>query len=311
MGGLTLESAMREFRCAQMLQQAGVPSVLPIAVYALTDRTFGHGGQRIPLGVAVTGSPTVSTDRVSAVLPSLGRASCQVELDSIAARLGMAQPDLTSVESRLLILGECYRRLAGTLGQFSCAGWYRYSGHPANFVIDDLGRAVLVDLDSCREADPSMPERSALEAVRDGMSALYNLACSFYSEELLDAVPDEVLIECEPFSAYLDGWDESTAGSNARVGSAIARYVVESRQQLRHFATFLRSDDPASEHLYRFVRHDRDLTFTWLFRIVFSMRLEARNAQPLPFGMADLDDRLLRFAGRQRFEHMQVLIDLE
>jgi hypothetical protein len=207
-------------------------------------------------------------------------------------------------------LAEVYRRLGTTLRAFSAAGWFRYSSHPANVVVGPTGQVILVDLDSCRKADPSRPDLWSLEAVRDGMSALYNLACSFFRPGTLDALTDDELAAREPFSAFLDGWDPDSAGANHGAGRAIAAYVIESRIRLREFSPFLRSAEPVAARLYRHVRHDRDLTFAWLYRMAFERRVRRPHPAPVPFGLEALDERLLRFAGRARFERLGKLREL-
>ena len=128
------------------------------------------------------------------------------------------------------------------------------------------------------------------------------------SPAVLDGIGDEDLIAGEPFSAFLDGWDPASAGANAQAGRAIARYAVASRERLRHFGDFLWSGSAAGEHLYRYVRHDRDLTFIWLYRLAYARRWEHPAALAMPFGLDKLDERLLRFAGRPRFEKMRDLL---
>jgi hypothetical protein len=98
------------------------------------------------------------------------------------------------------MVGAIYCRFGETLRRFAGAGWYRYSGHLGNLVVDDHGNVVLVDVDSSRPMDPATPDRSALEAVRDGMSALYNLACSFFRPGVLRDVADDELLLHEPLA---------------------------------------------------------------------------------------------------------------
>lgn len=314
LGGLTLEGALREFACAAALATRRVTAVRPVAVYEFAGRVLHHGPVARPLGVSITASPLDVPTRCSVALPGLGEDdSGQLELRRLARALGLRPANTTSAPARMDLLAAAYRGLGRTLRGFAEAGWYRYSGHPDNVAIDDAGEAVLVDLDSCRQVDPARCDLAALEAVRDGMSALYNLACSFFRPAVRGAVRDEELVAHEPFSAFLDGWDPQSAGTNAPAGRAIARYVVDSRVQLRRFEDFLAEPTAAGEQLYRYVRHDRDrdLTFSWLYRMAFARRLARPHGQRLPFGLDGLDDRLLRFAGRPRFERLADLVVAE
>jgi hypothetical protein len=304
-GGMSLGAALREFQCSSELVAAGVAAVEPVAVLRYSDLRFLENDAYTPLGISVTGSPNAEDIRCSALLDDPGVSDAKLE--SIVRSIGLNPIDPTDLEGRLGLLGESYARFGGSLRGFAAAGWYRYSGHPANVALRPDGEALLVDLDSCRAASAVGGDRAALEEVRDGMSALYNLACSFFRYPVRESVSDEVLIEAEPFSAFLDGWDPASAGSNALIGGAIARYVVSSRMRLRHFRKFLDAKEPESVHLYRFVRHDRDLTFSWFYRIAFERRLARPHAYEMPFGLPDLDDRLLRFGGRPRFELLQGL----
>lgn len=313
LGGLTIEGAHREIACASALAAAGVAAVTPVAVGAYPSLRFRVGAEETSLGVSVTGSPVASLARVGVVLPGFPGVA-GVDVDAELERLGRllrvdggSDSGWRSAEARVALLGAAYRRFGETISAFSASGWYRYSGHPGNFVIDDDGRAVVVDLDSCRPAEGIGPEQAALEEVRDGMSALYNLACSFFLPSVIGAIPDEAILADPPFTSFLDGWDPMSAGTNAAVGRAIAEYVVRSRVQLRTFGEFLASPSPAGRMLYRHVRHDRDLTFSWLLRIAYQRRLARPDSRAMPWTLGELDDRLLRFAGRDRYERMQEL----
>jgi len=301
-GGLRIVGAHREFDCARDLAASAVPSVHPILVAQYDGLVFDDGAEATPLGVAVTGSPVEHIHRASICVPSPGDTTIETrERTRLAAALSL-DVDPRGSTSPLILLAAVYRSFGLSLAGFSSTGWYRYSGHPGNLVVDDDGRVLLVDLDSSRPCDPNRPDLIQLEAARDGMSALYNLACTFFLPHALDSILDGDLLENEPFSAFLDGWVGSTSAEHKAIGRAIAEYVVESRAQLRHFGAFLRSPTDAGGHLYRHVRHDRDLTFIWLYRIAFRL---GRPTSGL--SMAELDERLLRFAGRERFERMLVL----
>jgi hypothetical protein len=309
-GGLLLDGARREHRAAVALRKAGVPVVAPVAVVAYEAMRYPTGTGARQLGVSITGSPVAGTARCSVALASswLSAPVRSVERAALARRLRLGDEHRDSGRGRLAMLAATYRAFGETLGAFSRAGWYRYSGHPDNIVIDERGQAVLVDLDSCREADPSRPDLHAMQAVRDGMSALYNLACSFFRGAALNDPDDAELLEYEPFSGFLQGWDPTSSAESVAEGRAIARYVVASRLRLRTFADFLSAPTPAGEQLYRYVRHDRDLTFIWLYRIAWRHWARQEAGAALPFGIAELDERLLRFAGRERYERMLDLV---
>lgn len=308
-GGLVLTNAIREFDCAAGLTAAQIPTVGPVAVLRYDGRFFRRAGNRSePLGVSITASPVAGSERCGLLLPGLGNdPAAEREILRVAGALDIRQCDPTRVEDRLRLIGAVYRGFGVTLRAFSRAGWHRYSGHPDNLVVGDDGAVHLVDLDSCRRVMPGRDDLVALQGIRDGMSALYNLACSFFRSSVRDAVRDEQLVEHEPFSAFLDGWAPSGAGQHEALGRAIARYVIAARVQLRRFAPFLEMETPAASHLYRYVRHDRDLTFAWLYRIAFECRLADPAGMTVPFGLDALDERLLRFAGRPRFDALQAL----
>jgi hypothetical protein len=310
LGGILLSAAERELDCAESLQHAGVASVSPVALFEFPALSFSTPSGRQTLGVSVTGSPVASALRCSVLLPQghLPAEEALPEIRRIARALGIGTADVVDTRLRLGLVAACYRRFGTTLRGFAQAGWYRYSGHADNFVIDDTGAAVLVDLDSCQRTAELLPESAAMEEVRDGMSGLYNLACAFFAPAALDEMADEELVSEEPFSAFLDGWDPESAGTNGAIGRVIAEYVVASRTRLRHYEPFLRAETEAGDHLYRHVRHDRDLTFILLYRIAFERRWARPGPHRLPFGVDALDERLLRFAGRPRFELLQDLL---
>ena len=307
-GGLGLRSAGRELDCAATLQHRGVASIVPVAQFRYDDLAFAGPHGQEPMGVAISGTLTDHRERCSLLVPGWHRPSEEQRtgLARIAALLGRKDVDLDAPDVILAMLGEAYRSFGASLRGFADSGWYRYSGHPDNFSVDESGAAVLIDLDSCRVADPAKPEHAALEGVRDGMSGLYNVACAFFLPGAMRAVTDEILLQAEPFSDFLDGWDHASAGTNRATGQAIAHYVIEARTVLRRFSAFMEAPDPAAELLYRYIRHDRDLTFAWLYRMLYRRRI-AEAGTALPFAMDELDARLLRFAGRPRFERMLVL----
>jgi len=307
-GGLCLESAVREQQCSRALVKAGVPTVAPIAAFSYDRLVFSSEGRRVPLAVSVTASPLHQDTRCSAIMtfeePNERDDRTARELDRVCQALGISASS-SGAPGRLKILGAVYEALGRTLRAFSAAGWYRYSSHPGNVTIDQNGAALLVDLDSCRDMRLIKEERASLEAVRDGMSALYNLSCTFYSSEALLHIDDASLVDNEPFSGFLAGWDPSAEHRTNRAdGRAIAQYVVAARARLRHFAAFLESDLPAATHLYRYVRHDRDVTYCGLMRLLARRRLQRPTDLPLPYDGAELDLRLRRFAGYERFERL-------
>lgn len=310
LGGLLMGGAAREIRCAEELSKCTRASILPLALFAYPERHLASvPGSTGMLGVAVTGTRTASTERCSALVPGWSPDSPTAPgvLAHSAVLLGFETPGSTGVCRRLQMLAEAYRRFGRALRAFAEAGWYRYSGHPGNIQLDDEGDVLLPDLDSSRPMRELTEDLAALEAVRDGMSGLYNLACTFFRPGVMDAVGDETLRVAEPFSAFLDGWDPGSPGTNDRAAAAIVDYVIESRARLRKFEPFLRDGSDAGEHLYRFVRHDRDLTFIWLFRQLFRRRKRRPLGPNTALSLDELDERLLRFAGRPRFDVMMAL----
>lgn len=308
-GGLAIPGVLREQRCAAELSAARVPCVRPVAAVRYDDRSFRDGGQLVPLGVSVTGSPLSDDHRLSSV--AFAPPECDVaELGRLERALGIpasSSRDETA-ERRMRVLGCAYAAFASSLRGFAAAGWYRYSGHPGNISVDADGTALLVDLDSCRPMADRPAAVAGLEEVRDGMSALYNLACTFFQPGPMESFADDLLLAREPFSQFIASWDPDGPLDAAREdGARIARYVVESRTRLRFFESFLSSPTAPGSHLYRYVRHDRDLTFSWLFRLLYRRRLDRPSRHELPLSLAELDARLRRFAGLERFRALRRL----
>lgn len=281
LGGITLRAAIREFEAARQLQDAGVPSVGGVAVFR-TSTVFGEAQE--PLGISVTGRMSSDDRRASALVPGWG-----------------ADGDLGVGES-LKQLGEAYRAFGQLLHRFHDAGWCRYSAHPDNLGIEPDGTIVLVDLDTVEPMIAYPPERAELERVRDGMSGLYNLACGFFLPGVMSLVDDAMLRRHEPFSAYLEGWAPGVPGIE-ELGAAVVTYVIEAREELRRFADVL-AEPARGERLYRAIRHDRDLTYAWMFRSLYRLR---QHHAPLPVSLRVLDERLTRFAGRGRMERLRRL----
>ena len=307
LGGLPLESALREQRCAAELTEADVPAVQPIAAFKFDALSFENSTGGRSIGVSLTASPLPRDVRLSLVLAPLGGA-VEAELDRLDAAFRTAGTPLSANMRCLHLLGEGYRAFGHSIRKFSSAGWYRYSGHPGNITIGPNGEALLVDLDSCRPAADVTPAIAAMESVRDGMSALYNLACSFFHEPARTRFSDDEIEEHQPFSAFLMGWDPHGDPSQAiSEGRRIAAYVNASRRQLRFFAPFLNAKTEAGCHLYRHVRHDRDLTFAWLFRLLYERRLARPDFIEMPLSLTTLDSRLRCFTGLERWSKLEVL----
>ena len=232
-GGLRSSAALIEFEASTSLSRSGVAAPVPVMVIAHASGA-NFAGER--LAVSVTGLPLNRDARADILLRDPDPGLLSAEMVRLTDALEV--PGLTgnlSPHDRLTLLRACYQSFGQSLAAFSRAGWFRYSGHAGNILIDPGGRAVMVDLDSCRTADSSLTGSVfAMETIRDGMSGLYNLACSFFPATAMSIFPDDDLLANEPFSGFIAGWLQTGNGDQSllpqdvleRTGLTIAAYVI-------------------------------------------------------------------------------------
>lgn len=206
--------------------------------------------------------------------------------------------------ARLDLVGAAYEAFGRSLTAFAAAGCYRYLGHPDNFVLTEDGRARLVDLDSSRPIEELPADVGSLQVVRDAMSGLYNLAVAFVRPDAVRDIPDDLLVAANPFGRFLRGRYPDVQSCRGE-GRGVAELIVEARRRLRPFNDQIISDRDRGGALQRHLQHDQDLLFCTCFRICHRLHARSEAAQrayPSPFTDDALEDRLLRFAGRSRFE---------
>lgn len=298
--GITLSAALREFDAAAGLRTAGVPALVPLAVYRYPGLSFGP--TCAPMGVVVTGSPERSPLRVGAVLDGLGDPSQDVYYLTRLSTALHAPPTGDPIANALSLLEAATRRYGNTLRRFSEAGYFRYSGHIDNYGIDPgTGEAFLIDLDSSRELEELPPALQFSQVARDAMSALYNLACAFFRPDQLELLPDSALADGAVFSAFFDGWAPEVH-IDPEILATFAEYVIGHRSRLRRYSTFLLDPHPTGAELYRYVRHDTEVTTVALYRLCSEVLHRSTIAVPAPSMVPGpaLDEALVRFCGHHR-----------
>ena len=137
LGGMTLPRAQAEFECAQKLFESGCPAEIPIALAAYPDLEFFNPANRISskLGAVVCGLPVKVPTRLNDLLSQAKDKS----LVTVSGSSWIGQ-------KHYKLLRCIYFNLGVTLRKFHMSGFYRYSGHPGNFVFDEEEKKVfLVD----------------------------------------------------------------------------------------------------------------------------------------------------------------------
>ena len=164
LGGMTLPRAQAEFDCAKELFESGCPAELPVALATYPDLEFFDPVNLVSskLGAVVCGLPVEAPTRLNDLL-SQSRESTDSDSES-------------TDQEHYELLRRIYLNLGTTLRRFHMSGFYRYSGHPGNFIFDSKKKEVLlVDLDSSQRTEKLLMPALQLYLVRDIASAIYHL----------------------------------------------------------------------------------------------------------------------------------------
>lgn len=203
LGGMFLDRALREYRNAEILHRAGCPSTTPIAVFRYEGLECDWQPGR-PLGVAVTGGPTLEPLRVCGLMVS------DPEADDIYGRacaelLSSWGPDRSSALRRVAV------EAGRTLRDFHEAGLYRHPSYPTNYLFDpQADRISLLDLDSSRELSECEPVRRPLEVLRDVAGGVFNLGRIFLDPWVAERFPPDSLARAGMFRAFVASYFADT-----------------------------------------------------------------------------------------------------
>ena len=224
-GAITLPRAQREFDNAATLYRAGVPAIVPLAVYRYDDvGTFsGH-----PLGAVV--SLTWDESPYSLDLLRVENPAATTEERAYAASvremLGYpsGKPDGAST---LAVRAWVGRQIGVRLRELAQAGLYRYSAGWDNFFLDRASRTVyLTDLDSTREFAELPEQVQGIQVLRDLAGTLYSFVNKIYHPSTLDDYDLGVLLDLDPLAAVLAGYFEIDEDHARRLTQPLWQYFM-------------------------------------------------------------------------------------
>ncbi|NEZ65134.1 hypothetical protein D0962_20540 [Leptolyngbyaceae cyanobacterium CCMR0082] len=167
LGGMTLTRAQTEFECSKTLYDSACPAELPVAIAFYPDLEFSAPGTITSnLGAVICGLPARGPARLDELL---------VNKKGHREFLVQSLEDM-GLESHYELLCYIYTKIGETLNKFHKSGFYRYSGHPGNFIFDsELQEAILVDLDSSQLLEKVLANTKKAYIARDIVSAIYHL----------------------------------------------------------------------------------------------------------------------------------------
>lgn len=205
-GGILHERALAEYSVAKKMLEAGISSVVPLAVIKYDDFYF-RGKQ---MGAVITLSVSKSHLRASEALwgTAVNRGKnpqADAYYDDMRATLGVEgdpADETTRLETMRLIAG----RIGKLMRQFSLAGFYRYSGEWSNYQFSaETNELLFIDLDSSRVmADDKLPDfRQSLEAIRDLATAIYRSTAKLAYPTVVDKYTLSNLLKYNPIFELL------------------------------------------------------------------------------------------------------------
>lgn len=224
-GAMTLPRAQREFDNAATLYRAGVPAVVPLAVYRYDDGKMFNG---YPLGVVISLAWDESPYSLDLLRVENSAATADERAHAAAVRetLGYPphHPDGASILSARALVG---RQVGMRLRELAQAGLYRYSAGWDNFYFDRRsGFVYLTDLDSTRDLTELPAKVQGMQVMRDLAGGIYQLVNKLYHPSSIDNYDLQTLMDIDPMAAVVAGYFEIDTGIAKRLVQPLWAYFV-------------------------------------------------------------------------------------
>ncbi len=310
-GGILHDRAALEYDNAKLLTEAGVSSIVPLAVIQYDDQ-YRFDGQ--PMGASISLSQGAAPYRLSEVqYGAVTRLGQDPDKDAYCERV-LRSLDIdgapSSETARLRAIRVLSRQVGKLMHDFTAAGLYRYSPEWSNLEFDfDTARAVLTDLDSTRPMTDLTPPLRTLHALRDLGSLLYRTMAKFSTPAALDQYRLANLLRYDPLAevllGYFHGADPERIGRVSRrlwnAGIPHLFLLKKHREEIRNHW---------SQERRRSYKLDHDLFYVLAMTSVYELFRESDIMARYPSELTgdELMEKARRYLG-ERYEYFQYLLE--
>ncbi|MCW7536777.1 hypothetical protein OOT46_02775 [Aquabacterium sp. A7-Y] len=294
-GAILLRRARQEYENAEVLHRAGVPSIVPFALWRYGREQF----KGEPIGAVVSLAPDESPYSLDFLYetesnPTSERhAHFEAVMKALGIEGGLDEPSRVTAQSKVaLLVGRAMRR-------FAQAGLYRYSAVWDNFYFNkNDGEVYLTDLDSSRRLAELPPEIGGMQVLRDLAGALWRLPKQFSERGTIHDFHLGSLLEVDALAAMVCGYFEIDQAEGKRLVDPLWAYF------LPHWFLLKRHGPEVSmwtKEKCKTYRLDKDV-FHCLAILVLAQAYRKKQSElglpPLP-STAELRRRIRAFLGEQ------------
>lgn len=310
-GGILHERAALEYDNAKRLTEAGVTSIVPMAVIEY-DESYRFDGK--PMGASISLSHGSAPYRLSELqYGAVTRLGQDPDKDAYCERVLRAldvDGELSCEITRLRAIRILSRQIGGLMHDFTAAGLYRYSPEWTNLEFDfDSAQAVLTDLDSTRPMAELDPHMRTLHALRDLASLLYRTLAKFSTPSALGHYSLANLLKYDPLAEVLQGYfPGADVGRVRTISSRLWNAGIPYLFLLTKYREQIRTDwDQARRRSYKM---DHDLFYVLAISSVFELFQGSDIMAQYPSDLTRdaLSEKARRYLG-ERFEYFLYLLE--